>query len=181
MITKFKLFEKHIHDFFEIFEIVNLTIDRIKGYIETGIDINIQDENGETILFYIVAHGEEKILKYMMNETDIDINIQNNIDETAFSKIHIYDHENYNLFLNNPLFKPSMQDLVNLINEENYGVSKKILKKYIETGGDWKQKINGKYFFETKNDDDEIRYFIGDYKEILDFYEKWKKAKEFNL
>lgn len=58
------------------------------------IDINAQDETGQTALMRAASNGYENIVKYLLKFPDIEVNIQNSIGESALYFASIRGREN---------------------------------------------------------------------------------------
>jgi ankyrin repeat protein len=58
-------------------------IKKVKELINSGIDINIQDDNGKTALIIASFNGFEFMVDLLLQQPDIDVNIQDNHGNTA--------------------------------------------------------------------------------------------------
>jgi len=105
--NNFILNEEHIKSFFE--KISDFGIDEFKGYLELGIDINKQDEDGNTILHILCEYDKTEHLRLLFTYDRLDLNIKNDIQERAFD-MDIED-EIIELFLKDNRFKLETQDI----------------------------------------------------------------------
>ena len=58
-------------------------IGKIKKMIATGIDVNFQDKDGWTALMYACVHGNEEMVKVLLEQENINVNLQDRYDRTA--------------------------------------------------------------------------------------------------
>ena len=79
------LFITSDHNFFE------------KSLIESGIDVNIQNNNGSTALITSSWKGYTEIVKMLLNCSDIDVNIRNNYGENFIDLFRDRTIINYSL------------------------------------------------------------------------------------
>ena len=57
-----------------------------------GADINIENNDGETPLFYACKSRNEAVIKYLVEELEIDINKENKVYETPL--FNVCEHGN---------------------------------------------------------------------------------------
>jgi ankyrin repeat protein len=102
----------------------------IKKLINNGYDINIQDNNGNTLLMYSIINKNDDVFNLLISQPDIDVNIQNNYKWSALK--YAAFHGNYYVIeelLKRPDIDITLKDLNN--NTFIYNMrNKEILKKY---------------------------------------------------
>jgi len=188
-LKKYQLFETHINDF--LMNLINSKINLI-GFLETGGDINVLDEDGGTLLHLCVEYDKESIFELILNEpyygkNKADINIRNKYNNSAFRNAF-----NFNMLeklLKRDDLKLELEDVCSIFEFASKSLMYKTFIKAMENNIDWKRKINNRYFFEyydIKLDgeqyiDETIDMISKKYPEVKRFYEKIKKSKEFNL
>uniref|UniRef100_A0AC35TX29 ANK_REP_REGION domain-containing protein n=1 Tax=Rhabditophanes sp. KR3021 TaxID=114890 RepID=A0AC35TX29_9BILA len=79
----------------------------VRGLLELGADVNIQDFEGSTALMVVSEHGHDELAKYLLDHPDIDTAIRDCDEQTALSiavgnKYHsiaglIYAYNNHTL------------------------------------------------------------------------------------
>jgi ankyrin repeat protein len=124
----------------------NLTILRI--LINNGIDIESKDADGNTALIFAAKHGDENIIKLLLNY-GANVNASNNNDENVLMHACIYySHKNsiniFRLFLEhgadingktyntNPLYSAIQSNNLDIVKELlNYGSDIDFIDKYI--------------------------------------------------
>lgn len=155
--------------------------DIFAGYIESGGDINLKDEDGKSILILSIEHNNYIFIKYLLTYSDLDINYvyQNN---NCFS--YIIDSNIMKLFLQRKDLIITGDNLHETLTDFTWRRTLAVLN----TGVDWKQKTrNNKYFFESEysREDSDINDTMlriqNDFPDIYTEYIKYKKISEFNI
>jgi ankyrin repeat protein len=76
-------------------------LDMVRLLVETGADMNIQDEDGSTALMCAAEHGHTEIVKYLLSQPDCDssitdcVCIRNFVCQTAFNQVQSYKNFNF--------------------------------------------------------------------------------------
>ncbi len=60
-------------------------IQSVKNYIDSGYDLNIKDEYGDTVLIRVVINDKIEIVKLLLN-AGVDLNKQNEYGDTVLIK-----------------------------------------------------------------------------------------------
>lgn len=75
-LTNFKLSALHV-------AAKNNKIDAVRMLIKAGIQLNYQDQDGNTALHYAAQLGHKDILTFLLAQPKININMKNNLGSTA--------------------------------------------------------------------------------------------------
>ena len=135
--------------------------------IDNGADLNIQDNNGYTILMWLVESNDIPISKKLLLNPNIDINLKNNEGDTALDiALKEKNRDFINLLLNDNRLNKTSKSLNNAILTENINIVKLLINKKFPINS-WKKYISKKEFNkEYKN------------KIIKLLYDKTKKNKK---
>ena len=60
---------------------------KVGDAINSGVDVNIKDADGETALINACEFGREKVVELLLKHKDVDVNIVNNYGNSAFIKM----------------------------------------------------------------------------------------------
>lgn len=117
-----------------------------KILVEAGANIQIEDENGETIFERILETGDFEWIKYMVENHHVNLSDFNNKKENLLSKVNV----NFN----------GWEDEA-LLNKKKIEIKKYLIEKGIEVNNKATD-IEGRYFYEalTEEDDDYVVFLI---------------------
>jgi ankyrin repeat protein len=77
----------------------------------SSVDVNAQNNNGNTVLMWSVNNEYENIVELLLNHPGIDVNVQNNTGQTALMGSARYGYEKcLKLLLNHPGINVNLQD-----------------------------------------------------------------------
>jgi ankyrin repeat protein len=65
-------------------------LDRIKEFLEAGVNVNVKDQNGTTALMYACIYDNPEIMKFLL-ENGADVNVQDPPGRTALIYASMYD------------------------------------------------------------------------------------------
>ena len=75
-----------------------------------NINVNIQDNFGDTPLIWAIDNPQKDIVKLLLNQPDVDVNIKNSVGDTALIKASFYKNvELAELLLNHPYVNVNIQ------------------------------------------------------------------------
>ena len=163
-------------------------ISSVEGFIESGGDVDLQDENGTTLLMFAIEEENKEVIKYLLT-TNIDINHKNDYHYDALTiAFFTYDPIIIELLIDTNKIKYKTINLFLATDViENYKLFNKIFNNIIDCDNcTWKEKHKGKYFWEKYSDNsEEIELFMLNIKKehpkVYDFYQRQEKTKGFNL
>ena len=144
--------------------IKNDDIESIKNYIDSGYDLNIQDNVGYTILGYATAHNKIKIVKLLLN-AGADTNKQDSVGYTALILSAFYNNIEIIKFLLNAgvnIDKQNNSGHTALIYAA-YNNNREIVEILLDYGADeFILNDENKSFYDYLNDENK-EYFLQNY------------------
>ena len=131
--------------------LIDHNIDAVKGFMKLNNDINLQDEDGNTLLIIASQRGKLLIVKHLLKQENIDINLKNKLGDTALTiaLLNFWTTISSLLILRKDLDldkNSNNKPLLHLIAENTPSLIFDFLN--FHTKYDWKQKYENKYFWE---------------------------------
>ena len=178
----FKILNESIESIFKRIR----TINEINGLMDLGVDINIKDENGKTLLFYFTDDYYSEEFEYIIKNYNPDINVK-------YKKGTLFTYcgeENKLFLLERPELKLNDYDLMRTIMFDNFEIIYKVLNKF-DVNLDLKPKkaplINliitdlEEEFYQSKYNKLIRGLLKTKYKKYYDNYIKQQHIKNFNI
>jgi len=132
----------------------------INTELNIGVDLNIQDENGNTILMYVVESNDIPISKKLLRNPNININLKNNEGDTALDiALKEKNIVFINLLLNDDRLIKTSGLLNSAILSKNMNIIKLLINKNVPIPN-WKKYINKKKPEFTKEYKNKIVKFL---------------------